>query len=218
MDKLEAKQRYDLAKTLHTSGKHAEALALLDEVIKAFPNQPNILYSRALCLKELGRIEEARSLCEQLDIVFGDPRGAQLRAELGTQTRDTAPTKGGKAAGGQWRLLAGAGVAAVCVIAGIGTAVNYAFQKEEPAAPPPQSRLRILTLGGNPLDDQDMPHLANLTALERLDLQNTQVSDAGLAHLQKLTRLQEVQLAGTRVTPSGQQQLQQALPNTRIIR
>lgn len=223
MERLEAQQRYQLASTLYKSGKYSEALALLEEVAQVFPNHAEVAYSRALCLRKLGRLKEVQKICDHLDIVLNDPRGAQLRGELGLEASEKTAPAGHRALGGRWRLALGGAVAAVFILAGMGTALNYLQAEEpikqaaEPAPPTPQSRLRVLTLDGNLLDDEDMAHLANLSALERLDLQNTEVSDAGLSYLYDLRNLRELQLSGTLVTSSGSRQLQQALPDVNIV-
>ena len=63
-----------------------------------------------------------------------------------------------------------------------------------------------------------MEHLKGLTALQRLNLNGTQLTDAGLEHLKGLTRLQRLALRNTKVTDAGVTRLQQALPNCKIER
>ncbi len=53
------------------------------------------------------------------------------------------------------------------------------------------------------LDDRAAPQLANLQALEVLDLGNTQISDTGLKHLAGLHQLRELKLHHTRITNRG---------------
>ncbi|MHC4399358.1 MAG: leucine-rich repeat domain-containing protein [Planctomycetota bacterium] len=51
--------------------------------------------------------------------------------------------------------------------------------------------------------DSHVIHVANLSRLEELTLQNTHVTDAGLARLSRLDRLQFLTLEGTHVTDAG---------------
>lgn len=51
--------------------------------------------------------------------------------------------------------------------------------------------------------DADLVHLAGLTNLTILDLNDTQVTDAGLVHLGRLANLFELHLDGTHVTDAG---------------
>ena len=66
--------------------------------------------------------------------------------------------------------------------------------------------------------DAQMAHLARLTHLRVLWLQETKVTDAGLAHLAGLTQLKCLFLEHTKVTDAGVKKLQQALPNCQINR
>jgi hypothetical protein len=55
----------------------------------------------------------------------------------------------------------------------------------------------------NKFADADLAHVANMTELKSLVLENTQVTDAGLVHLAGLTKLKTLDLDGTLVTDAG---------------
>ena len=61
-----------------------------------------------------------------------------------------------------------------------------------------------------------LKHLAGLTCLRELSLDNTDLTDGRLEHLAGLKRLQELQLHGTEVTGVGVERLQRALPECDI--
>lgn len=220
MDSVEARQKYELASTLYLGDKNDEALPLLDELAEAFPANKDILYARGLCLAALERYDEARAIAEQLDIVFGDPRGATLKSRV-PEKASAEDAAVGESKGGRWRLALGMIVAGACIVAGLGTAVNYIMSEEEgPAVPETvrMSNLRVLTLGGNPIEDDDLANLSGLSALQRLELDNTRITDKGLVHLRNLSSLQQLQLTGTEVTTAGVQTLREALPGAQINR
>jgi hypothetical protein len=66
------------------------------------------------------------------------------------------------------------------------------------------------------VSDAGLAHLAELTNLELLFLEQTAVTDAGLKHLERLTKLKLLALKGTRVTSFGARKLQLRLRYTAI--
>ena len=66
-----------------------------------------------------------------------------------------------------------------------------------------QAEVVEVYLSGPKVTDAGLVHLTGLTALERLDLVDTQITDAGLVHLSGLTALEELDLSRTRITGSG---------------
>jgi len=80
-----AKQLHQQAQQLFQQQKYAESLHILSKLGQEFPNEPNIMYARARCLVALGRLDEARPICESLRDIFGHPRGAELLAHIATQ-------------------------------------------------------------------------------------------------------------------------------------
>jgi hypothetical protein len=79
-------------------------------------------------------------------------------------------------------------------------------------------RLDFSNVCGNPakITDEGLSQLANLKALESLDLSNTQVTDAGLKHIQGLPRLTYLCLLNTQVTEAAIQELQKSHPELEI--
>ena len=65
------------------------------------------------------------------------------------------------------------------------------------------TKLQRLYLNGTQVSDASLVHLKDLTKLQRLYLNDTQVTDAGLVHLKGLTNLQGLRLVGTEVTDAG---------------
>ncbi len=70
---------------------------------------------------------------------------------------------------------------------------------------------------GRNVTDAGLAHLASLTQLQELSLDNTHINDAGLVHLTGMTQLQQLYLDGTQTTYSGVTTIQKSLPNCRII-
>ena len=64
-----------------------------------------------------------------------------------------------------------------------------------------------LDLMGTPIEDSDLPRLAELRGLRELNLTDTRVTDTGLRHLKALPELRRVALGGTKVTASGARRL-----------
>jgi thiol-disulfide isomerase/thioredoxin len=79
----EAEKLFAESKRLFAEGRLKEALEILTRLDSAHPNDRHLLYPLALCLARLGRVNEAKSVCERLVREFGDAKGAQLLAQLG---------------------------------------------------------------------------------------------------------------------------------------
>lgn len=60
--------------------------------------------------------------------------------------------------------------------------------------------------------DDELVHLEELTQLQVLHLDRTQITDAGLVHLKGLTQLQWLLLGRTQVTRAGLADLRKVLP------
>lgn len=88
-----AKQLFQQAGQLFQAKRYPDALRILDRLAQEAPGNTEVLYARAMCLGALGKAAEAVEICEMLANVYGDARGAQLRARL-TQPR-RAPTPPG---------------------------------------------------------------------------------------------------------------------------
>ena len=78
MDATTAKEKFTLADQLYRQGHYEEALAVLSELNKEFPNTKNVMYPAALCMEKLGRIEEAKMLCHSLIRSFDSQKAREL--------------------------------------------------------------------------------------------------------------------------------------------
>jgi thioredoxin-like negative regulator of GroEL len=90
----EASTKFKMSRRLYAERRFPEALALLEQLDAAFPDTKNVLYPHAMCLAALGRLHEARPLCERLVSKHADPRAQELLgliAEGLTKTNGTGP-------------------------------------------------------------------------------------------------------------------------------
>jgi peroxiredoxin len=76
--------------------------------------------------------------------------------------------------------------------------------------------LELLNLENTQVGDEGLAYLAGLASIKTLVLAGTQVTDEGIKYLKSLTALQTLNLNGTRVSEAGITDLKQALPNCRI--
>ncbi len=70
------------ADELYCAGRYQEAMEVLSDLNRRYPNTKNILYPLALCLEKLQRTDEAVLICDQLTALFQDPRAAQLKERI----------------------------------------------------------------------------------------------------------------------------------------
>lgn len=77
-------------------------------------------------------------------------------------------------------------------------------------------RIISVDLGGKPVADADLMHLAPLTEVKSLNLSETAISDAGLAQLAQLKKLKFLYLFKTNVTDAGAAELT-ALPRLEVL-
>jgi hypothetical protein len=91
MDTETLAHRFHEAEDHFSRGEVAEALAVLDQLVKAAPNDPNLLHARALTLARLDRTYEALLLCNRLTHEFHDARGDALKAQLPGAHREDEP-------------------------------------------------------------------------------------------------------------------------------
>jgi len=68
---------------------------------------------------------------------------------------------------------------------------------------------------GRPIDDADLDSLADLPALETVNLASTPLTDMGLERLNGLRRLKHVDVRFTHVSEEGVKRLRLALPNAK---
>jgi len=76
------RDKYERARRNFDQGRFAVAESLLAEIDRTYPNSPDVVYSRARCLGELGRVQEARVLATKLQTMLNDPRARELQAWL----------------------------------------------------------------------------------------------------------------------------------------
>ena len=76
------REQYEQARELFAKGRFAEADHLLASVDRRFPNVPDVLYSRARCLGEMGQVAAARVIANKLQNMIGDPRAQELHTWL----------------------------------------------------------------------------------------------------------------------------------------
>ncbi len=76
------REKYERARIMFQKHHYAQADALLEEIGHTYPNHPDILYARARCLGQLGRIREARVLANKLQSMHNDKRAVGLHAWL----------------------------------------------------------------------------------------------------------------------------------------
>jgi len=100
MDAATASKKFQESKVLFASGNFQQSLGMLDEVDRAFPHQKNIVYAKAMCLKNLGRREEAIAACQSVLSRFDDTKTKALLKELeredlsaGLNLSDLLPTE-----------------------------------------------------------------------------------------------------------------------------
>lgn len=81
------RERYERAQEYFQAGRVVQALQLLESIEQSFPNFGDVLYARAVCLESLGRLREARVVCNKLINLHADARAAELRAQIESKMR-----------------------------------------------------------------------------------------------------------------------------------
>lgn len=87
----ESKHKFKKANTLFQEGEYEQALKLLSELDKAFPNSKNVMWPVAMCLEKLGQNDKARRVCAKLVEKFGDPRAREMLPRLVSSAVPSAP-------------------------------------------------------------------------------------------------------------------------------
>jgi hypothetical protein len=77
-------------------------------------------------------------------------------------------------------------------------------------------QLDALFLGGNPITDAGLDHLAPATGLSYIDLYGTEVTDAGLMKLAAFPKLAHVSVVKSRVTPVGVEAFKAKRPGVQV--
>lgn len=65
------KRLYEHAKALYEDGKYLEAIQILDELAKDRPDSKHVMFTRGLCLVNLGQLKDAKVLCDRLMHLHG---------------------------------------------------------------------------------------------------------------------------------------------------
>ncbi len=82
MDNEQAAHSYKHAGQLHKEGKYAEALAILDNLSREFPDAKNVIFARVRCMAALDRLNDALQGCNYLIQKFQHQGAQQLKVEL----------------------------------------------------------------------------------------------------------------------------------------
>ncbi|NLN92591.1 MAG: tetratricopeptide repeat protein [Candidatus Hydrogenedens sp.] len=91
MNSDSAKQRFQQANQLFGERRYEEALTMLQELNREFPNTENIMYAAALCLEKMGSIEEAKLLCHSMLRLFESQKAQELLNQLEMAPRVAGP-------------------------------------------------------------------------------------------------------------------------------
>lgn len=82
MDKSEAERRFQKADKLFTYGRFEDALADLDALDAAYPDNHRILNAKVRTLEQLQRYDEALALCDRLVSVLGYEKAQTMKDRL----------------------------------------------------------------------------------------------------------------------------------------
>lgn len=91
MDAPSARRHFNEADRLFRQGRHAEALQLLQRLNQAFPANKDVLYATALCLRKLGRHDEAARLCHDLIRIHDHSKAKALLASIERRMPSATP-------------------------------------------------------------------------------------------------------------------------------
>ncbi len=82
MDAEIAKSNFERASQLFEQKEYAQALTILDELERFLPKHQAIMYARTVCLRQVGRLEEALRRSQDLISGFGDKRAIELERSI----------------------------------------------------------------------------------------------------------------------------------------
>ena len=85
-----AAKRYKEAEALFKQGRKTEALQMLRDLDREFPDKPDLIFAIALVRKALGHTYEAEVIARRLQKQFHDPRGDQILDELAKEASQRA--------------------------------------------------------------------------------------------------------------------------------
>lgn len=82
MDTSQATTLFRTADDYFRQNRFPEALQILDRLNESFPDNHRVLYPRAMCLLELGNLNEADVLCDFLLDTLKYERARQLKQRI----------------------------------------------------------------------------------------------------------------------------------------
>lgn len=92
MDKSEAERRFQKADKLFTYGRFEDALADLDALDAAFPNNHRVLNARVRTLEQLQRYDEALAVCDRLVNELGYQKAQTMKDRLAEEVARSGGT------------------------------------------------------------------------------------------------------------------------------
>ena len=90
MDAYELFEKYEKANAFYRDDKPEDALRILDELNRAVPDNPTLMYARAMVLVQLRRHDEADEICDRLIREHGVAHGVRLKAQIAAARADEA--------------------------------------------------------------------------------------------------------------------------------
>lgn len=84
------KERFQEAESAFKEGRKTEALQILRDLDREFPNQANLLFAMAVVRKAVGHGQDARQLAMRLRDEFKDPRGEKILSALEKSAKSRA--------------------------------------------------------------------------------------------------------------------------------
>ena len=77
-------------------------------------------------------------------------------------------------------------------------------------------KMRVLSLTGATLKDDQLRYLCELADLESLDLRHVPITDASVEYLLRMKKLELLLIGGTNITEAGKQRLRERLPGCEV--
>ncbi|HQN02191.1 MAG TPA: tetratricopeptide repeat protein, partial [Candidatus Hydrogenedentes bacterium] len=86
---------YQLAAVLYTQKRYSQSLAILDELVKSYPDHIKIRLGRARCLFHLEQYRECLEICEELLAISDDTKAMELKDKILALVPELAPQNTG---------------------------------------------------------------------------------------------------------------------------
>jgi tetratricopeptide (TPR) repeat protein len=87
---------YQLAAVLYTQKRYSQSLAILDELVKSYPDHIKIRLGRARCLFHLEQYRECLEICEELLAISDDTKAMELKDKILALVPELAPQNTGQ--------------------------------------------------------------------------------------------------------------------------